>query len=278
MTTDKHFCNEHRSLQGKKILVTRARDQAGVFAEMLIDRGATVIEFPTIEVIPPATWEELDDAVKAIGTFQWVLFTSANAVHFFMKRFETLGIDVRILDGIHVCAVGPKTAESLQSRGIKVDLVPAEFKAEGALESFRNFEVKGRKFLIPRAKNAREIIPDKLKELGAEVTVVAAYENVKPAADMSRISSLFEKKIDVITFTSSSTVRNFVEIVGQKEYKTLIQEVLLACIGPITARTLEEYGMKTDIMPREYTIPALVEAIAEYYKIKEPKPRTNTDK
>jgi uroporphyrinogen III methyltransferase/synthase len=268
MNTDKHSGDLSRSLQGKNIMVTRARDQAGVFAAMLIDRGATVIEFPTIDVIPPPTWAELDEALLAIKKFHWIVFTSTNAVQFFVKRIASLGYDQHILHGIHICAVGQKTAESLKSCGIKVDLIPAEFKAEGVLEAFSNIEVKGRKFLIPRAKEAREKIPDKLKELGAEVTVVSVYENVKPAADLSRIISLFkQKKIDVITFASSSTVRNFVEIVGQKGYKSLLKGVTIACIGPITAKTVEEYGMTPDIMPKVYTIPALIEAMAEYFKV-----------
>ena len=129
--------------------------------------------------------------------------------------------------------------------------------------------MKGQKFLIPRAKVAREIIPDKLRELGALVTVATAYENVKTTADAELAKKLFEeKKIAAVTFTSSSTVNNFVEILGQKGYKTLLEGVVVACIGPVTAKTAEEYGMKVDIMPKEYTIPALVEAMAEYYKKK----------
>jgi uroporphyrinogen III methyltransferase/synthase len=267
MSTDKHSGNESRSLQGKNILVTRAREQASVFAAMLIDRGATVIEFSTIDVVPPPTWAELDETLLAVKKFHWIIFTSSNAVNFFMNRIVSLGQNQTLLEGIRICAVGPKTAESLQSRGIKADLVPVEFKAEGVAEAFRALEVRGKKILIPRAKEAREIIPERLKDLGAQVTVVTVYENVKPTADVARIKSLFEqKKIDIITFTSSSTVRNFVEILGQKEYKSLVKGVLVACIGPITANTAEECGMKADIMPKEYTIPALVEAMETYFK------------
>ena len=163
--------------------------------------------------------------------------------------------------------VGPKTAESLEQYGLRADLVPTEFKAEGVLEALGGVKVKGLKFLIPRAKVARELIPDKLRELGADVTVATAYENVKPAADVERVRKLFaDHKISTVTFTSSSTVHNFVEILGQKEYITLLAGVDVACIGPVTAKTAEEYGMRVDIMPKDFTIPAFVESIVAFYK------------
>ena len=258
---------ESKPLFGKRVIVTRSRDQASVFAEMLIDRGATTIEFPTIDVVPPASWDELDGAIKAIETYNWIIFTSANAVKFFMERLRGLGKDLRMLKGVNICTVGPKTAEALETFGLRADLIPAEFKAEGVLAALGGVTVKGLKFLIPRARVAREVIPDRLRELGADVTVATAYENVKPVADMDRVKKLLEeKKISVVTFTSSSTVHNFVEILGQKEYKALINGVTVACIGPVTARTAEEYGMKINIMPKEYTIPAFVDAMVEYYK------------
>ncbi len=258
---------ESKPLFGKRVVVTRSRDQVSVFAEQLIDRGATTIEFPTIDVVPPSNWEELDSAIRNIETYNWLIFTSANAVKFFMERLRGLGRDIRMLKGVNLCVVGPKTAESLEQYGLRADLVPAEFKAEGVLEALGGEKVKGQRFLIPRAKIAREIIPRKLRELGAEVTVATAYENVKPEADVERVKKLFQdRKISVITFTSSSTVHNFVEILGQKEYKALTNGVDVACIGPVTAKTAEEYGMKVTIMPKDYTIPAFVEAMVEYYK------------
>jgi uroporphyrinogen III methyltransferase/synthase len=260
---------ESKPLFGKRVVVTRSRDQASAFAEMLIDRGATTIEFPTIDVVPPASWDELDRAINAIETYNWVIFTSANAVSFFMDRLRGLGKDLRMLKGVNICTVGPKTAESLESYGLRADLIPTEFKAEGVLAALGGVKVKGQKILIPRAKVARELIPDRLRELGAEVMVATAYENVKPAADVERAKKLFEeKKIAAVTFTSSSTVHNFIEILGQKGYKSLLDGVAVACIGPVTAKTAEEYGMKTDIMPKEYTIPALVDAMVEYFKKK----------
>ena len=258
---------ESKPLFGKRVVVTRSRDQASVFAELLIDRGATTIEFPTIDVVPPASWAELDSAIHAIETYDWIVFTSANAVKFFMERLRGLGKDLRILKGVNICTVGPKTAELLEQYGLRADLIPAEFKAEGVVAALGGVTVKGRKFLIPRAKTAREIIPDKLREQGAEVTVATAYENVRPISDVDRIRKSFEENtISAVTFTSSSTVHNFVEILGQKEYKTFLEGVAVACIGPVTAKTAEEYGMRTDIMPKDYTIPALVDAMVEYFK------------
>lgn len=258
---------ESKPLFGKRIVVTRSRDQASVFAEMLIDRGATTIEFPTIDVVPPASWAELDEAISGIEMYNWIIFTSANAIRFFMERLRTLNRDLRLLKGINICVVGPKTAEALESYGLRPDLVPSEFKAEGVLAALGGTDVKNVKFLIPRAKVARELIPDKLREHGAEVTVATAYENVRPEADLERVRRLFmEKKISAVTFTSSSTVHNFVEILGQKEYKKLMHDVLVACIGPVTAKTAEEFGMKADVMPKEYTIPALVNAVVEFYQ------------
>lgn len=266
---DKLNWYESKPLFGKRVVVTRSRDQASVFSELLINAGATTIEFPTIDVVPPESWEELDSAISGIEAFSWIIFTSANAIRFFFERLRALNKDLRLLKGVNICAVGPKTAEALESYGLKPDLVPSEFKAEGVLAALGEASVKGQKFLIPRAKVAREIIPDKLREQGAAVTVATAYENVRPAADLERVQKLFEeKKITAVTFTSSSTVHNFIEIVGRKEYKKLMEGVKIACIGPVTAKTAEEYGMKTDIMPGEYTIPALVDAMIEFFKKK----------
>jgi uroporphyrinogen III methyltransferase / synthase len=260
---------ESKPLFGKRIVVTRSREQASVFAEMLIDRGATTVELPTIDVVPPANWEELDAAIHSVETYAWVIFTSANAVKYFMERLRRLGKDVRMLKGVNLCTVGTKTAEALESFGLRADLIPAEFKAEGVLAALGAMNVKGVKILIPRARVARDIIPDTLRELGADVTIATAYENRKPEADVDRTKKLFmENKIAAITFTSSSTVHNFVEMLGQKEYKALINGVTVACIGPVTAKTAVEYGMTVDVMPQEYTIPAFVDALTEYFGVK----------
>ncbi len=260
---------ESKPLFGKRIIVTRSRDQASVFAEMMINAGATPVEFPSIDVVPPSSWAELDAAIDALESYQWVIFTSANAVRFFFSRLRELGKDIRSLSANKLCVVGPKTAEALETYSLKADLVPADFKAEGVLEALGGLSVKGLRFLIPRAKQAREIIPEKLRERGALVTVATAYENVRPATDVERVKKLFqERRIASVTFTSSSTVNNFVEMMGKSEYKSLMNGVAVACIGPVTAKTAEEYGMKIDVMPKEYTIPALVEALVGYFNNK----------
>jgi uroporphyrinogen III methyltransferase/synthase len=260
---------ESKPLFGKRVVVTRSRDQASIFAEQLIDRGASVIELPSIDVVAPASWEELDAALEALESYHWLIFTSANAVKFFFRRLRERGGDVRSLKGVRICAVGPKTAEALEEYSLRADLIPEEFKAEGVLAALGGVEVRGRRFLVPRAKVAREVIPDRLRDLGADVTVATAYENVMPRSDVDRVRKLFrEKKISAVTFTSSSTVNNFVEMVGKSEYKSLMSGVAVACIGPVTARTAQEYGMAVDIMPKDYTIPALVEAMVGYYSQK----------
>jgi uroporphyrinogen III methyltransferase/synthase len=257
---------ESKPLFGKRIVVTRSRDQASAFVELLIDRGATPIEFPSIHVVPPQSWKELDAAIDSLERYQWLIFTSANAVSFFFLRLRERGKDIRSLKGVKLCAVGPKTAEALQDHSLTADLIPSEFKAEGVLAALGGEQVRGQRFLIPRARVARELIPERLRALGAEVTVATAYENVRPASDVERIKKLFiEKKIAAVTFTSSSTVNNFIEMVGKSEYKSLIEGVTVACIGPVTAKTAGEYGMKVDVMPKDYTIPALVDAMVEYF-------------
>ena len=257
---------ETKPLFGKRVVVTRSREQASVFAESLIDRGAKPIELASIDVVPPQSWEELDAALDALSGFQWLIFTSANAVKFFFRRMRERGMDIRSLKGVQICAVGPKTAEALEEYSLKADLVPEEFKAEGVLAALGGTQVKGKHFLIPRARVARELIPDRLRQLGADVTVATAYENIRPDADVARVKKLFgEKKIAAVTFTSSSTVHNFVEMIGRSEYKELMNGVVVACIGPVTAKTAEEYGMQVHIVPTDYTIPALVEAMVDYY-------------
>jgi uroporphyrinogen III methyltransferase / synthase len=273
MNTEKHKKHGYLPLAGKRIVITRSRDQASDMVRLLSDCGAIPVEFPTIEVVPPADWAGLDEAINRISTFDWVVFTSVNAVKFFIERFDTLGLDRSLLNGIHICAVGPRTEESLTRIALKSDLIPAEYTAEGVLEVFGSRDIAGRNILIPRAQEAREIIPDGLKNMGAHVTVATAYKNVRPAANSSEVMSLFvQKKIDVVTFTSSSTVRNFVEILGKKGYKTLLEDAVLACIGPVTAKTAGQYGLKADIVPNEYTIQALVDAIKDYFNNKDENP------
>jgi len=260
---------EKRPLFGKKIVVTRAREQASGFLEALNSLGAECLEFPTIEVVPPKSWDALDQSINALDNYQWLLFTSVNGVKYFLKRLETLGKDVRDLKGLKIGAIGPKTAEVWERFGIKPDLMPSEYRAEAVVECFKEQEtVKGLKILLPRAAHAREILPEELKNMGAEIDVVPAYQTVKPDHDTGLVREMLKQgAIDMVTFTSSSTVDNFVEMFepDNKGLNQWMSSVTVACIGPITAKTAQEKGFSVDLVPSEYTIEAFTDSIVGYF-------------
>jgi uroporphyrinogen III methyltransferase/synthase len=258
---------EKRPLFGRRIVVTRAREQASEFIAKLSALGADCIEFPTIEIAPPDSWDQLDRTIEALEEYQWLLFTSVNGAKWFLNRLEMSGKDVRDLKGLKIAAIGPKTAEIWSKVGIKPDLIPSEYRAEGVIKSFEKWETKGIKILLPRASKAREILPEELKKMGAKVDVVPAYKTIKPDYDTTKVIELLENNaIDMVTFTSSSTVTNFVEMFEKKgSLNKLIKKVSIACIGPITAKTAEQNGLLTSIMPAEYTIEALTESIIDYF-------------
>ncbi len=259
---------EHKPLFGKSVLVTRTRKQASQFAMLLAEAGARVIEFPTIRIVPPESWEELDAEIKDLQNYQWVIFTSANGVINFRQRLTACGMDARHLKGIEVCAIGPGTASEVEERlGFRPDLVPEEFRAESVVEAFEKIDPEGLKILLPRAEIAREILPDKLREMGADLKVVTAYRTEIPTGGGGKLADMLENgEVDMVTFASSSTVENFVEIAGKELLKRIKDSVAVACIGPITAEKAISCGLKVDVQPREYTIPALAEAIIEYYQ------------
>lgn len=257
---------EGRPLFGKRVIITRAREQAGEFTEILKLYGADTVEFPTIEVAPPESWEGLDRAISHIGEYDWLVFTSVNGVVYFLERLMARGEDVRSLKGIKLCAIGPRTAKEIEKMGIRVDLMPEEYVAEAVVEQMGREELKGKKVLIPRAEIARDILPDALKEMGARVEVVTAYRTICPKRDVGWIKKLLQGgEVAVITFTSSSTVRNFVEMFGAGEARSLLEGVRVASIGPITSKTAEELGLRVDIRPEDSTIPSLAEAIVSHF-------------
>jgi uroporphyrinogen III methyltransferase/synthase len=259
---------ERRPLFGRRIVVTRAREQASDFLAALSDLGAECIEFPTIEVIPPTSWEDLDRTIDSLEDYQWLLFTSVNGVRFFFQRLGTLGKDVRDLKGIKIGAIGPKTAQAIEEKGIRPDLVPDEYRAEAVVEAFRKREPKALRILLPRAAKARELLPQELEKMAARVDVVDAYRTVKPDSDKARIKEMLERgEIHLVTFTSSSTVTNFVEMFEPDvdELKKWMEGVAVACIGPVTAQTAEEKGLPVSIVPAEYTIEALTNDIVRYF-------------
>lgn len=253
-----------KPLFGKVIVVTRAREQSSDFAEILERYGASVVEFPTIEMVPPASWDEVDGAIERLDVYDWAIFTSVNGVKYFIERLKSVGRDIRDLKGIKLCAVGPKTALEIEELGLRIDFVPKEYRAEGIIEGLG--DVKEKRILIPRAEKARELLPEELTKMGALVDVVTAYKNVRPEGKAKEIRGLFlEGRIDVITFASSSSVTNFLDMFEEGAGMQLIKDVKVASIGPITAQTAGKNGIETDIMPKESTIPAMAEAIVQYF-------------
>jgi len=262
---------DKKSLAGKKILITRTREQSGDFAAQLKKLGAEVIEFPTIEIVPPTRWRELDQAVDQLKSYDWIIFTSANGVNFFWQRLKERGKSLHLLPSLKVCAIGPATAHQLKRQGGSVPYVPKEFIAESILDGFKKARMEGKRILLARAKKARDVLPKGLRKMGAEVDVVEVYRTVRPKGGSKRMNKLLtEGKIDVITFTSSSTVGHFADLLKKEDLKNLVKGIAIACIGPVTARTAKERGLKVQIQPKQYTIPALTRAIAEYFS--PPKP------
>jgi uroporphyrinogen III methyltransferase/synthase len=257
---------ERRPLFGRRILVTRAREQASDFIELLEEQGADVLEFPLIEFAPPAAWAPLDNAINRLEAYRWVIFTSANGVEAFFRRLRVVGQDARRLGAARICAIGPATAEALERHSIIADLVPNEFRAEGVIDAFKQYDLREARILLPRAEVARDLLPKELEELGATVDVVPTYRTVRADADRGMLKQLLQdRKIDLVTFTSSSTVTAFMELLGTADLKALLEGVRIACIGPITAATAEGFGVAVDITAKPYTIPALAESILRFY-------------
>lgn len=260
---------ETKPLFGRRILVTRAREQASSFAQILEAAGAEIVEFPTITIVPPESWEPLDTAIGRLREYRWVIFTSANGVRFFWERLQHAGRDLRDLYGVTVCAIGPATAEALLRLGVRADVVPAEFKAEALVEAIGNERVRGSRVLLARAAEAREVIPEELARRGAQVDVVPAYRTIKNISDAAELRDMLrEGKIHAITFTSSSTVKHFLDLVGE-ETGVLLKGVTVASIGPITAETAAKHGITSHIVPENYTIPALADAIVRHFQPKD---------
>jgi len=270
---------EKKPLFGQRILVTRQHTEG---FEVLEDLGAEIIEFPTIETAPPESYDGMDSAIEKIETYHWLIFTSANGVRYFFKRFFELDRDIRDLKGLKICAIGKKTAAEVRKYGIRVDLIPDEFRAEGLIEVFikevekmRGLEgpalqpsglhaaqpLKGLRVLLPRAEVARELFPEEVRRLGGVIDVPVAYRVVKPELHGKRLKRfLREGRITIATFTSAATFNNFMEIIGGDACEFL-KGVTIAVIGPVTARAVEKAGLKVDIIPEESTIEAMVEEI-----------------
>ncbi len=255
-----------RPLAGRTVVVTRAAAQAQRFTELLHASGARVIEAPAIVIGPPPSWEPLDAALGALEGFTWVVFTSTNGVLMVDRRLAALGLAWTALTGRRVAAIGPATADALREHGVRVDVVPAEYRAEGLVSRLAPLLAAGDHVLLPRAAQTRDVLVTSLRELGVQVSEVAVYTTRKAEGGAPRLGeALAAGTIDVVTFTSSSTARNFAEAFTDEDRRAWHGKVAVASIGPITAATAAEYGLATDIMPAEYTIPALARAIADYF-------------
>ena len=255
---------EQKPLFGRGIVITRPEKQADDLAQLLTNEGANPIHFPTIKIVPPPDWRDLDAAIKNLEDYDWLIFTSANGVAFFFERLFEKNKDIRDLKGIKICCIGPATAQQVESKGIRVDLVPKKFISEGILESFSGINLRGKKILIARAAKARDVLPTGLKKLGAKVNVVTAYVTVNSGKKKKELETLFkENQVDVITFTSSSTVNNFAKIMGRNF--SLPKSVKVACIGPVTEAAATRAGLSIDIHQAEYTMEGLVQALIDYF-------------
>jgi uroporphyrinogen III methyltransferase/synthase len=253
-----------RPLSGRRILVTRSPEQAGDFAALLRDQGAEGLQVSLIRFSPPDSWEPADRAIDRMGCYSLVLFTSANAVKFFLRRFQARGADPRALSGCTLAAIGPKTARVLEDQGLPVSVVPEEFVAEGLLASMKERGVKGKEILIPRAQEARAVLVDGLEGLGAKVTVAPVYRTVPAEENREALLLALRSGVDMVTFTSSSTVRYFLELLGP-EGVALARGVRIACIGRITAETARSRGLPPDVVSEKSAIPDFAAAIVRYF-------------
>ena len=263
-----------KPLAGKKIVVTRAKEQAAGVLTTLAELGAETIEFPVIKIVDPASFEPVDSAISRLAEFNWIIFTSVNGVDYFWRRLHRAGKDARALAHLKICAIGPATAAALEEHSILPDLVPDRFVAEGILDHLGQ-DLSGQKFLLPRADIARINLLEGLEARGATVENVVAYRTVAGGNDepgsisASAMVKLLEAgEIDLITFTSSSTVRNFaarLATASNKPVASLLSYTTVACIGPVTAGTARDYGLTVGLEAAEFTIDKLVEAIVKHF-------------
>ncbi|MBI2252454.1 MAG: uroporphyrinogen-III synthase, partial [Armatimonadetes bacterium] len=245
---------DNKPLFGKTILITRSREQASIFSQSLEELGAYCLEYPLIKIVPLENKTRLNKALINLKKYDWLIFTSQNAVNHFIKYLK----DLRKLSGIKIAVIGSSTAKALENYYIKADLIPKKFIAESLIKEFKKINLKNKNILIPRAEAARDILPEELKSQGANVEVIPIYKTILEEDEKEELIKLFkENKINLITFTSSSTVKNFDGLIG-KEIKDLLKNVKILCIGPITAKTAYDLGYKVNALPEEYSISGMV--------------------
>ena len=257
---------ETRPLFGKRILVTRARQQASALVKGLSALGAECVEFPTIDIAPPEDWNPVDQAIAGLDRYDWLVFTSVNGVDFFFKRLFENGKDARALGRIRTAVIGPATAQRLLDFGFKSDIVPKTYRAESVVEAFEAERMAGKRVLLPRAAEARPVLPQALVKMGATVDEITTYRTRRITDnDDTLLTRLENRQIDLITFTSSSTVRNFVSLLPADRIRDILSTVTVASIGPITNQTAADLGVRVDITAKIYTILGLIRAIRTYY-------------
>lgn len=257
---------KNKPLAGVRILVGRARRQAGALSAELKKLGAEVIEIPFIEIRPPRSYKPFDTALRQIAQYDWLILTSVNGAEALQARMKRMRMRYPDLLHLQIAAIGPATRDALRAMALKVAIVPERYVAESVVKSLRD-KVKGKRVLLARAKVARDVIPRELRKAGARVDVVEAYETVVPSGSRKKLLLLMRspaRRPHMISFTSSSTVRNFFGLLRGRKRNALADGIQLASIGPITSSTLRECGLRVDIEAEEYTIPGLVRAIVEF--------------
>ncbi|MGI6468954.1 MAG: uroporphyrinogen-III C-methyltransferase [Syntrophomonadaceae bacterium] len=255
---------ENKPLWGKRVLVTRARAQASSLVARIRQAGGQATECPSIVIQKEVDRAALDTAFKSLEYYDWLVFTSVNGVDIFLEEMLQYGLDIRDLKGIRLVAIGPATRKRLEEHGLRVDIMPERFQAEGILEELQKSITPGQWVLLPRAIGARPILPETLKNWGVYLHEIGLYRAVAAqTANPGLVSALLAGDFDYLTFTSSSTVTNFVKMIGEGNVSAIDAVVKVACIGPITAQTASDLGFTINVMAREYTIEGLVEAIIE---------------
>jgi uroporphyrinogen III methyltransferase/synthase len=253
-----------RPLHGHRILITRASHQVDPFRRELVELGASVVEIPTIEIQPMPIDDRVRKAIANLEKTALVIFASANAVDIFFQMLLSSGADARALHGSKLCAIGQETAESLERHGLRPELITSEYTAEGLAKALEGWEMDGMHVLVPRAEVARDALPSLLANRGAEVEILPVYRAMCPAPAGDALLRLFNNEgVDVITFTSSSTVYNFVRAFPEDRLPAVLGDAEIACMGPVTADVARKLGLTVAIVAREYTTHGLVQAIAE---------------
>lgn len=253
-------------LEGWRILVSRAREQAGAFSDGLRELGAEVYEIPFLEIRPPHSFRSLDESLKLVAEYEWLILTSANGVRAMLDRMERLNISRQALAHLNIVAIGPATRAAIEREGLRVALIPKEYVAESLVELLGD-KVRGKRVLLCRAKIARDVIPRELRRMGAFLDVVEAYETVIPQSSRDELRAVMNdprRRPHVITFTSSSAVKNYVALLGiRSEHRQLVEGVLNASISPVTSDALRRYQLSVDVQAAEYTIPGLIAALVK---------------